>query len=180
VENVIDDAGEKGAVVADQENRFVRISEVLLQPPRRLQVEVIGWFVEKQNIRGTYQLPCQSESSTLSTAQLLDRLSASLFGIKAKTLKHCVHSRSEGISAFPVKTLEIPIVSRQQLWGRGFSDFSQHSPLFRQRALEREQIGKFSSTGFPYGLSTAEIAMLFQESEPKAWLASDRPFRWLL
>jgi hypothetical protein len=141
---------------------------------------VIGWFVEKQNIRGAHQLPCQSESSALSAAQLLDRLSASLFGIEAKTLKHCVHSRSERVPAFPVKTLEIPIVSRQQLWGRGLSDLSQHAPLFRQRALEREQIGKFSSTSFPNGLRAAEIAMLFQKSEPKAGLASDRPFSWLL
>ena len=57
MENVIDDIGEKGTVVADPENRFVRVSEVLFQPARRLQIEVIGRLVQEENIGGAHQLP---------------------------------------------------------------------------------------------------------------------------
>ena len=58
--------------------------------------------------------------------------------------------------------------------------FGQHIALVRQRALEREEIGKFTGTGLPYGFGPAKIAVLFEESETKTGLTRYRSFGWLL
>jgi hypothetical protein len=180
VENVIDDIAEKGTVVADQENRLVRIPEVLLQPARRFQIEVIGRLVQQQNIGSTHQLARQPEPAALSSAQLCEWLGSSFLGIEAKALQHCINSRGEGVSAFAVETLEVAIVSRQHLRRGRFADFGQHICLLRQRALEREEVGELSSTSFPDGLRATEVTVLFQERQPKPGLARDHALSWLL
>jgi hypothetical protein len=52
--------------------------------------------------------------------------------------------------------------------------------LFRQRALEREEVGELSGTGFPYGSCAAEITVLLKERQPKTGLTRNRSFGWLL
>jgi hypothetical protein len=62
----------------------------------------------------------------------------------------------------------------------GLSDSCEHICLVRKRPLQREQIGKLSCPSLPYGLGATKIAMLFEESETKAWLTRDRAFSRLL
>ena len=74
VQHVVDDRGQERAVVADEQHRRAHRREVVLEPLRRLEVEVVRRFVEEQHVGGTHQLARQPESSALAAAQLRDRL----------------------------------------------------------------------------------------------------------
>jgi hypothetical protein len=130
MENMIDHTGQKCAVVTDQQDCFLCIPQVLLQPARRLQVEMIRRLVEKQDIGSAHQLARQPEPAALSTAQLLERLCSRFLRIKAESLQHRVHSGSEGISPFPVEPLEVAIVPAKHLRRSGLTNFCQHVGLF--------------------------------------------------
>ena len=44
---MIHDVGEKRAIVTNQQDRPVGVSEIVLQLARRLQIKVIRWLVQK-------------------------------------------------------------------------------------------------------------------------------------
>jgi hypothetical protein len=111
---------------------------------------------------------------------LLEWLSSSLFRVEAKSLQHCIYARSEGISAFAIETLEVTVVLGKDLRSGRLTYLRKHVGLVSQRAFEREKIGKFTSSGLPYGFCTTEVAMLFEESQTKAGLPRDRSFARLL
>ena len=115
MEHMVHHIGEKCAIMTDQQNRFVGISKVVLQPARRFQIEVIRWLIQKQDIGATYQLPRQAEPSTLTTAQLFEWLSARFLRIKAESLQHRVHPRSESVATFAIESLEIAIILGEHL-----------------------------------------------------------------
>jgi hypothetical protein len=126
---------------------------------------MIGWFIQKQYVGRTRELPSKSQSSPLSAAQLRDRLRARRLCIEAKTLQDSVDSRRERIPTFAVEPLEITVVPCKHLGSRALAGFSQLVCLFGERMLEGEKVGKFSGSGFPNGGRSTEIAVLLQERD---------------
>src|SRR5450759_4665288 len=180
MEHVIHYVGEKCAIMTDQQDCLVGIPEVILQPARRFQIEVIRWFVQKQDFCGTYQLPRQAKPSAFTTTQLFERLSARFFRIESQPLQHGIHPWSESVSAFAIESLEVAIIPAEHLRCSRFTHLREEVGLFSKGALQREQIGEFPCASFPHRLGSAEVAMLLEESEAQTGLACDDPFSRLM
>src|SRR3954470_16609361 len=115
MQHVVYDVCEKGSVVADQQNRFVRIAQIIFQPSRRLEIEMVRRLVEQQDISCTHELACETEPATLAATQLRERLGARSFRIEAKALQHRVDPRRERVASFTLEALKVAIVSREEL-----------------------------------------------------------------
>src|SRR5207237_4117167 len=50
MEDVVGDGGEKSTIVADRDHGAVGAAQVLLQPARGVEVEVVGGLVEQQHV----------------------------------------------------------------------------------------------------------------------------------
>src|SRR5207237_1537192 len=88
VQHVIHRRVEKGAIVADEQNRLVDLLDVLLEPARSLEVEMVGGLVQQEHVRLAHQLARQPQATSLAPTECLDRRRARFFGIAAETLKH--------------------------------------------------------------------------------------------
>ena len=66
MQDVIDDVGDERAVVADQQHCFVGAAKVLLEPPRRFEVEMVCRLVQQQHIGRAHKLPCETQSPSFS------------------------------------------------------------------------------------------------------------------
>ena len=75
MQHVVDDGREKRAIVADQQHRGVHRRQILLEPARRLEIQVVRRLVEQQHVGWTHELTRQTQSSALAAAQLRDRMS---------------------------------------------------------------------------------------------------------
>jgi hypothetical protein len=115
MEDVVYDVCKKSAVVTDQQNRLVGILQVILEPSRGLEVEVIRRLVEQKDVSRAHQLSCQAESPAFAAAQLLQWLCTRFFGIKPKTLKHSVDPRGKRVASLAIESFEIAVVLRQHL-----------------------------------------------------------------
>ncbi len=73
MQDVIDGGCEKGAVVADQEHGAVGRDEVLFEPARGLEIEVIGRLVEQQHLRRAHELARKAEAAKLAARQGRER-----------------------------------------------------------------------------------------------------------
>src|SRR5690606_17704642 len=110
VEDVISDAIEEHAVVADDEYRAVDIAQVLLEPERRIEVEVVGRLVEQPDVGGRDELPRQTDAAALSAAQSVQPLRARGFRIEAETVQHRVDARAERVAPLALEAVQIAIV----------------------------------------------------------------------
>ena len=61
---------DESTVVTDQHHCFGRLSEKLFQPLYRLDVEMVGWFVQQQHVRATQQNLRQFDSHAPTTREL--------------------------------------------------------------------------------------------------------------
>jgi len=52
--------------VRHDDDRLVGVVEPLLKPGRRVEVEVIGGFVEKQQVGGGDELRCEADAPALT------------------------------------------------------------------------------------------------------------------
>ena len=72
--------------MADEQNRLVGGLEVLLEPPRGVEVQMVRRLVEQQHVGWTYELPRDTETSALSAAQLRERPSPRFDWIEPKPM----------------------------------------------------------------------------------------------
>ena len=177
---MIDHVGEKGAVMADQEERFLRISEIVLEPTRRLEIEVIRRLVQKQDIGGTHKLPRQPN---LPRSPPLNCSSGCVRAFSASKPRPCSTASTRGAKYIPL--LDRTARDPDRTWRAAAAwqlspTCGQHVRLFRQRALEREEIGELARSRFPNRLGAPKITVLFEESQAKARLTGHRAFSGLL
>src|SRR5262249_31624322 len=59
--------------VANQEHALRKRSQPLLQPGRRIDIQVIGWFVHEQNVWRDQQEFGEHEPALFATAEAIDR-----------------------------------------------------------------------------------------------------------
>ncbi len=64
-----DDGIEKGPVVRDEQHRSVVLPQESLQPGQGIEVEVVGRFVEQQQIRFAGEQCCQTGPCFLATGE---------------------------------------------------------------------------------------------------------------
>ena len=69
MQQVVDDDVQKGAVVADDDDRLTGIQQPLLQPVGRLEVEMVRGFVEQDQIRRRRKLRREADTPALASAQ---------------------------------------------------------------------------------------------------------------
>ena len=92
--------------------------------------------------------------------------------IETESFEHRVHARRKRVPAFTLEPLEIAVVLREHLRCRRISRVSQSSRLLLERFLQREKLGEFARTGFPYSLRSAEIAMLLENCGSQSRLSA--------
>jgi len=69
VQHVIHGGGQERAVMAHEQHGPLTRGEVLLEPARRLEIQVIRRLVEQQDIGGRHELAGQAEPAELTAAQ---------------------------------------------------------------------------------------------------------------
>ena len=76
---------------------------------------MIRWFIQKQDIGPTHEMPRESKPSALTTTQLFERLSTCFFRIETEPLQHGVHSRSESVATLAIEPFEVAIIVGEHL-----------------------------------------------------------------
>ena len=114
MQDVVDDGGEKGAIMADQHHRGRGVSQVLLEPLCRLEIEMVGGLIEQQDVARHHELAGEAKPPALSPRQRGQWTCAGLDGIEAQSVQHGVHARGDGVPAVPFESLEVVPVARHR------------------------------------------------------------------
>ena len=157
MQHVVHHGRQKGAIVADQHDRPVDLSQVLLEPARGLEVQVVRRLVEQQDVRGGHQLPRQTHPPALAAAELAERLLPGRRGIEAESLQHRVHARRDRVATLALEPLQVTTISRQC---RVVAHFCQRVSLFRERLLQREERSERTRSSLPHRLGITKVAVL--------------------
>src|SRR5215475_9243725 len=118
VKHVVDHRRQERAIVADQEHRRARGGEILLEPRRRLEVEMIGRLIEEQNVRGADELARKPQAAALTAAELQHRLRSRHGRVEAEAVEHSVDARGDRVAAFPFEALEIFAIAIERYFAR--------------------------------------------------------------
>jgi hypothetical protein len=180
VENVIDHVCYECAVMADQQYGFLSVTQVFLEPSRRLEIEVVRRLVEKEDISGAHKLSGEAQTTSFSATQLVNRLRTRLFRIKGQALENRVDFGGKRVAAFSLESLEIAIVSREHLRRDVFSDSRHFVGLCGERVLECQELSEFPRGSFPHRRRTRKVAMLFEKSDAQAGMLRHDSFGGLL
>src|SRR6185312_50489 len=85
--------------------------EILLEPSRRLEIQVVRRFVQEQHVRWTHELSSKTESTSLTTAQMRNELRPRLRWVEAEAMQDGINARRYGIAAFALEPLEVLAVT---------------------------------------------------------------------
>ena len=179
VENVIGHVFEERAVVADEHHRLVRRLEILLEPARGLEIQMVRRLIEKKHICRRDELARETDASALAAAQPLERARARIHGIEPEAVEHGIHAWRDRVAALALEPLQVVRVSREHLLAHRLAELSHLRRLIGQRLLQREKLGKLPRRGLPNRLRIAEVAVLLEKRDPKAGLTRDHASRRL-
>jgi hypothetical protein len=116
VQHVVDHAAQEGAVVADEDHRAVGLPQVLLEPARGLEVEVVGGLVEEEHVAGEHELARQPHAPALAARELVEAARLGLLGVEAEPLDHLVDARVVRVAAVALEALEVaPVALHRRL-----------------------------------------------------------------
>ena len=90
VQDVRADGVHERTIVRHDDDRFVRVVEPFLKPGRGVEVEVVGRFVEEQQVGGRDELRCKADAPALSARERRHETCLGLFSVEAQPLKHRV------------------------------------------------------------------------------------------
>jgi len=167
VEHVIGHRVEESAVVRDQQYRFIEIAEIPLEPARGDQVEVIGRFIEDEQVRGRSELPRQRQASALAARQRDCLTRARVHRVEAEPGEDRVHPGGSGIATFMLKALEVVRILVEHL-GRGMiTGITNRVRLRRQGVLQLQQLGEATRRGIPHRHRAAKIAVLIHHCDAR-------------
>ena len=110
VQHVVHDGRKKRAVMADEEHRRRGLQEILLEPLRRFQVEVVRRLVQQQHIGRAHELSRQPESPPLPTRQRVDIPRARFTRIEPQAVENGVHPRRDRVSTLALEALQVVAV----------------------------------------------------------------------
>jgi hypothetical protein len=160
VEHVIDHSGQKCSIVTDEDDRALQVAQVLLEPARRVEVEVIRRFVEEQDGRRGDELAGERQAATLTAAESRDGRNARFLRIEPQAIEDGIDARSDGVPTLRLESLEVPAIALEVGLARRFTHAIR---LLRDRSLECKQVGERASRGLPHGGRLAEIPVLLED-----------------
>ena len=169
VQHMIGDLVEERAIVADHDHRFIEVADVLLQPRRRLEVEMVRGLVEQEEVRGSNELRREADPSALATAQRGHAPRLRFFRVECESLQHGVDARVKRVPTFVGEALEIVPVLLEQRRRRALPEFGELRRLFGERKFERHHRRIWQRRRVPYADRAAEIAVLVEKrhAEPR-------------
>src|SRR6185295_5801299 len=109
----------------------------------------------------------QTQPPSLTAAQASQCSSAGRVGIEAQAMQHSIDSGGDGIAAFPLESLQVPVVSGEHLGSGVVTGLSQRGRLIGERALQRQQSGEAPGRGLPYGFGAGKLTVLLHQREAK-------------
>jgi len=102
VGDVVDHSIEEIPVVGNQQQSALVALEEVFQPQDRIEVQVVGWFVEQQQVRGAHQRLGQVKAHAPATGKVGDRPVHLLVG-EAKAGKHLAGAGVGGVAVGAVE-----------------------------------------------------------------------------
>src|SRR5512140_3624983 len=179
VEYVIGDVLQKRAVVADEYHRLIRRSEIFLEPPSRLEIEMVRRLVEQKHIGRRDELARETYPSTLPPAQALERSCSRIHWVEAEPVQHRVHARRDRVASLPLEPLQIMRVAIQHLLAHRRAELAHSRGLISERLFQREELRELSRCRLPHRFRVAEVTMLLEKGYAQPGLSSDDAARWL-
>src|SRR5947209_17453002 len=134
---------------------------VLLEPPRRLEIQVIRRLVEQQDVGGRHELAGQAEPAELAAAQRGQRRYAGLGRIELEAVQHCVDAGREGVATLALETLQVFAVLGQRAGRRVVGEVGG---LFHQGLFQRQQLGELAGGRLPNRRRGAVVTVLDRKS----------------
>ena len=175
VEHVIGDLVEEGAVMADDQQSGLETPQMADEPFGRLEIEVVGRFIEQQQVSRGDELAGETQSPALTAAECGQLLGDGPVGIEAEAVQH---RRDTGVNAVAVGALEllqVMVVAGQLCLGERIATLPHGMRLRLKRMLQREQLGERSAGRFPDGRGPGKGAMLVQLRPAQLGRPHDRP-----
>ena len=160
VQHVIGHHREKRTIVADADDGAIGVAQILLEPRRRFEIEVIRRFVEQQDFRRRGQLPRQRHAPAFTTTERTDAGGPGGLRIEADTHQHGVHLGGHLIATLAVEALEIAAVLLHRLLAVIVLEVGR---LLGQRLLERAQIAEGAGHDLPQSHAVGEAAVLVHQ-----------------
>ncbi len=176
VQDVIHRGRQKRPVVTDEQHGSLAGSKVLLEPTRRLEIEVIGRLVEQQYVSSRHELTGQAEAAKLAPAQRRQRRDAGLGGIELEAVQHRIDARRDGVAAVALEALQVLAILGE---GAGRGVVRQVGGLLHERLFQRQQLGQLSGRRFPDRGSGAVVAVLLEQRYAESRRPRDTPPRRL-
>ena len=135
--------------MADEQDGGARAAEVLLEPARGLEVEMVGRLVEQQDVGRRDELLDQAESTPFATAQLRQPACAPR---RDRSPGHGARRRCgrRACSRPPARSARGRGRSARASAGCTGRPPRRARRLLRQRALQREEVGERARRRFPH------------------------------
>ena len=160
--------------MADADDSAVGVAQILLEPRRRFEIEVIGRFVEQQDFGRRGELTRQRHAPAFTTTQRTDTGGLGGFRIKADAHQHGIDLGGHLIAAVAFKALEVAAVLFHRLFAVIMLEIGR---LRGQRCLERAQIAEGVGHDLPERHAVGKAAVLVHERHAEPRHARDGPTR---
>ena len=154
------------------------VVEPLLKPGRGVEVEVVGGFVEEQQVGGRNELRRKPDAPALSARERRHEPRLGLFGVEAQPLKHRVDPSVIDVAAEVGEALLVVPEPFEELVSDALAELAQLDRLFGDAFLEGDHVAPCSRTRFPDRRRAFECAVLVEQGVPESRLARDAPHRW--
>ena len=165
-------------IVRHDDDRFVGIVEPFLKPGRGVQVEVVGGFVEEQQVGGRNELRRKSDAPALAARERRHEPRLRLFGVEAQPLEHRVDPSVIDVAAEVGEALLVVPKLFEERVGDSLAELAQLDRLFGDAFLENDHLAPGSRTRFPDRRRAFERAVLVEQRVPESWLPRNAPHRW--
>src|SRR5207245_1434197 len=160
MQHVIHGGGQKRAVMAHEQHGPLTVGGVLLEPPRRLEIQVIRRLVEQQDVGGRHELAGQAEPAELAAAERGQRRYAGLGGIELEAVQHRVDARRDGVATLALEALQVFAVLGQRA---GRRVVGKVGGLFHQGLFQRQQLGELAGGRLPNRRRGAVVTVLLEQ-----------------
>src|SRR5258708_14084473 len=97
---MIGNGREKREIMTEENDGAIAFRQILLQPPRRIEVQVIGRLVEQQDVGRCHELSCESHAAAFPSAELLEWLLPRHCGIEPNAIQNPPYPWRNRVSAF--------------------------------------------------------------------------------
>ena len=175
VQDVRADRVEECTIVRHDDHRLVGVVEPLLKPGRGVEVEVVGRFVEEQQVGGRDELRREADAPALAARERRHESRLRLLGVEAESLEHRVDARVIDVAAEVGEALLVVPEPLEELVGDALAQLTQLDRLLGDALLERDDLAPRRCARLPDRGRALEGAVLVEQGVPESRLARDAP-----